>query len=304
VPDALLYRARRAGAEVYYGGLRTLRITALRRARHDAGVVLCYHNVVANDGDSIGAPGLHLPLARFERQVCWLARHYTIVPLGQFVRQPHARTSRPLAAITFDDGYGGVFEHAAPLLRRLGIPATVFVVAEGPDRTATFWWDHPDVIRMLTDDLRDRWLRNLRGDGTAILSEAHASSVEAPPADYRPAGWDTIRTHARAGIDIGVHSATHRALSTLTDVELEHEVIASRTIIHSRSNTWPEFFAYPYGLSDARVRAAVCDAGYTAAFGLGGHIDEGGRWALRRMHVPSGISDNGFEAWAAGLNQL
>jgi peptidoglycan/xylan/chitin deacetylase (PgdA/CDA1 family) len=304
VREALTYRARRVGAEVYYGSLRTLRITALRRARQDAGVVLCYHNVVANDGESSGAPGLHLPLARFERQVCWLARHYTIVPLGQFVRQRGTRTSRPLAAVTFDDGYGGVFEHAAPLLRRLGIPATVFVVAEAPERTVAFWWDHPDVTRMLTDDLRDGWLRELRGDAAAILSAAHASPVEALPATFRPADWETIRTQANTGIDIGAHSATHRALSTLTDAELAHEVIASRKIIHSKSGIWPEFFAYPYGLSDARVRAVVADAGYVAAFALGNQGDERDRWALRRVHVPSGISDSGFEAWTAGLDHV
>jgi peptidoglycan/xylan/chitin deacetylase (PgdA/CDA1 family) len=304
VREALTYRARRVGAEVYYGSLRTLRITALRRARQDRGVVLCYHNVVANDGGQRGAPGLHLPLARFERQVCWLARHYAIVPLGQFVRQRRTRGARPLAAITFDDGYGGVFEHAVPLLRRLGIPATVFVVADATDRRAGFWWDHPDVIAMLTDDLRNTWLQELRGDAAAILSAAHASSVVDLPAACRAADWATIRTHAHAGVGIGVHSATHRALSTLTDVELEHEVIASRMIVHSKTGIWPEFFAYPYGLSDARVRAAVCDAGYTAAFSLGGQDDDSDRWARRRMHVPSGISDSGFEAWAAGLDHL
>ena len=304
VREALTYRARRVGAEVYYGSLRTLRITALRRTRQDAGVILCYHNVVANDGESSGAPGLHLRRDRFERQVDWLARHYTIVPLGEFVRPRHARTGRPLAAVTFDDGYAGVFAHAVPLLQRRGIPATVFVVAEAPGRTTGFWWDHPDVISLLTDAVRDTWLRELRGDAAAILSRAHASSVPMLPAAYRAADWPTIRTHANAGIDIGVHSATHRALATLTDAELEHEVIASRKIVHARSGVWPEFFAYPYGLFDGRVRATVRDAGYTAAFALGGEVDERDRWSYRRMHVPSGISDSGFEAWTAGLYRL
>jgi peptidoglycan/xylan/chitin deacetylase (PgdA/CDA1 family) len=294
------------GAELYYGSLRTLRITALRRRRRDAGIILCYHNVVADDGHANGEPGLHVRVDRFERQVRWLAEHYTVVSLSEFVRRHSARRSPPLAAITFDDGYAGVFEHAAPLLRRLGIPATVFVVAEAAGRPAGFWWDHPDVIRMVTPGLRDSWLRDLRGDADAILSEAQASRAAALPAAYRAADWATIRAHAHAGLEIGVHSATHRSLSTLTDAELEHEVVASRIMIHAKTGIWSEFFSYPYGILDARVRDGVCNAGYSAAFVLDGRVDGAplDRWTFPRLNVPSGISDRAFEAWTAGLNHL
>ena len=176
-------RARRLGAELYYGTLRTLRIPALRRRRRDAAVILCYHNVVAGDDDSTGAPGLHVRLDRFETQVRWLADHYAVVSLRELVRQRSARTSPPLAAITFDDGYAGTFEHAAPLLDRLGIPATVFVVAEAPGRPAGFWWDQPDVIRTLTPGLREQWLHHLRGDAAAILSEVGGAIRRLPPRD-------------------------------------------------------------------------------------------------------------------------
>ena len=71
------------------------------------------------------------------------------------------------------------------------------------------------------------------------------------------------------GIEIGVHSATHRCLPTLTEAELEHEVVASRTMIHAETGVWPEFFSYPYGLFDARVRGAVRSAGYRAAVAVG-----------------------------------
>jgi peptidoglycan/xylan/chitin deacetylase (PgdA/CDA1 family) len=297
-------RARRVGAELYYGGLRTLRITARRRSRPDAGVILCYHNVVTGDDDSLGAPGLHVRLDRFERQVRWLADHYAVVSLRDWVQQRSPQTSLPLAAITFDDGYAGVFEHAVPFLRRLGIAATVFIVGDAPGQPTRFWWDHPDVIRMLTPDLRDRWLRDLRGDRDAILSEARASRVEALSTADRAADWATICKHAGAGIDIGVHSATHRSLTTLSDAELAHEVVASRTLIHERTGIRPELFAYPYGIFDARVEAAVRDAGYVAAFALDRENDaSANRWSLPRIPVPAAISDRAFEAWACGLHR-
>lgn len=209
----------------------------------------------------------------------------------------------PRAAITFDDAYAGVFEHAAPLLERLGIPATVFVVAEAPARVAGFWWDEPDVIASITPALRDRWLRHLRGDRAAILSEVHGMATSSLPRDYRPADWATIRNQAGI-IDVGVHSYTHRFLPALSDDELEREVVESRRRIYDETANWPEFFAYPYGACDGRVRAAVRAAGYRAAFSLDAGLPDApvDRWRLQRVNIPSGISDSAFEAWTAGLH--
>jgi peptidoglycan/xylan/chitin deacetylase (PgdA/CDA1 family) len=292
---------RRVGAQLYYGSLRTLGITAMRRRCQDASVILCYHNVVASDDEPAGAPGLHMRLFRFEQQIRWLIDHYDVVSLREFVAMRSERTSRPLAAVTFDDGYAGVFEHAVPFLEHHRVPATVFVVADVP--TCGFWWDQPDVIGMLTPPIRDGWLQRLRGDAAAILSEVSASGTEMLPAAYQPADWSTIREHVSSRIEIGVHSATHRCLPTLTDAELEHEIVTSRTLIHAETGVWPEFFAYPYGLSNGRVGAAVRNAGYRGAVGLEGRVNGSvDRWALPRMPVPSEISATAFEAWMAGFH--
>jgi peptidoglycan/xylan/chitin deacetylase (PgdA/CDA1 family) len=295
--------ARRMGAAVYYAGLRALGLPAVKRRWCDASVVLCYHNVVAGGGEASGEPSLHLPRERFARQLEWLARHYRIVSLQEFVAQPSSRVSPPLAAITFDDAYAGVFEHAAPVLERLAIPATVFVVAEAPGRATGFWWDEPAVVASQTPARRDRWLRHLRGDGPAILSEVHAGATLPLPSDYQPADWATIRKYAGV-LDIGVHSATHRFLPALTDAELEREIVTSRTRICEETGKWPDFFAYPYGLCDGRVRAAVRAAEYRAAFSLEGDPADapGNRFSLQRVNIPSGLSDSAFEAWTAGLH--
>jgi peptidoglycan/xylan/chitin deacetylase (PgdA/CDA1 family) len=100
-----------------------------------------------------------------------------------------------------------------------------------------------------------------------------------------------------------VHSATHRSLPTLTDAELEYELVASRAVVHRATGIWPEFFAYPYGRWDARVRARVHAAGYRAAFTLDPGLNDASSdlLALPRINVPAGISDAAFEAWTAGL---
>jgi peptidoglycan/xylan/chitin deacetylase (PgdA/CDA1 family) len=287
----------------YYGGLCALGVPALTRRLRDEGLILCYHNVVPAHAGKFGDPGLHLSSDRFERQMRWLAAHYTVVTLGEFVGRLIAGASmRSIAAVTFDDGYAGVFEHAVPILDALAVPATVFVVAGEVGRSSGFWWDQPEIVETASADERHRRLSELRGDGEAILAGRTSLDRGLPPW-YRPADWDTMRARTGRGIDIGAHSATHRSLPTLSDSELDHEIVESRALIRDATGNWPEFFAYPYGHWNSKVRDRVRSAGYLAGLTLdtGLNPNPADRWSLRRVNIPARISDAGFEAWAAGL---
>src|SRR5882672_1187182 len=123
------------------------------------------------------------------------------------------------------------------------------------------------------------------------------------PASHRPAHWDAVRAAVHAGVTIGAHSVTHRSLPTLSDTELDFEVVTSRTMIERATGTRPEFFAYPYGLWDYRVRSRVRLAGYRAALTLRAGLNRpfADPCSLRRLNVPAGISRPAFEAWAAGF---
>ena len=289
-----------------YRALRVSGLVALARRLHAGGVVLCYHNVVADrDAGSANALGLHMSRTNFERQLRWLAGTYGLVSLEEFVgRREGGAPLRGVAALTFDDGYAGVFEYAWPLLQALRVPATVFVVANAPDRDEAFWWDHPGVLPLLSDARRDEWLTQLRGDRAAILQAAGAANgPDHLPRACRPAGWDTIAAAASGGLGIGVHSATHRSLPALNASELRAEIVASRETVTHHTGVTPQFFAYPYGRWNERVREAVRAAGYRAAFALDRGADSGAasNWSLRRLNVPAGIEDAAFQAWTAGL---
>jgi peptidoglycan/xylan/chitin deacetylase (PgdA/CDA1 family) len=293
----------RVGAALYYNGLRALGATSLRRLTKNAGLILCYHNVVWREADQIGDPELHIPAARFERQIRWLVDHYEVVSLNTFVDRLESGASlNETAVITFDDGYAGVFDYGVPVLEALDVPATVFVIADAPGRSMGFWWDCPEVVTS-EDERRIRWLTELRGDQEAILSDVR---VPTPllPATLWPAEWSEIRRAARGPIDIGVHSATHRALTALRSEELKDEIATSRLMVRRATGITPKFFAYPYGLWNAQVRAAVRAAGYRASLALGHGLNEptADRWTLGRLNVPGEVSDAAFEAWAAGFD--
>jgi peptidoglycan/xylan/chitin deacetylase (PgdA/CDA1 family) len=295
-------------ASLGYRALKRSGLTFLARRLSSGGVILCYHNIVApGDARGVSPLGLHMPFPTFERQVRWLAAHYDVVPLDTYVdRASHGHSLSGVAAVTFDDAYTGVFDHAWPLLQELHIPATVFVVADAPGRDAGFWWDDPEVLRGYTPARRDRWLTALHGDGAAILASlAPGRRAERPSAQCRPAPWSTITAAAASGMQLGAHSATHRSLPSLPESDLRQEIVVSRDVIAQRTQVVPAFFAYPYGLWNDGVRDAVRAAGYRAAFTL----DDGGPgrngaanvWSLPRVNIPEGIEDAAFEAWTAGL---
>src|SRR5207247_2679634 len=94
-------------ASVCYDVLQHSGLLTLARRLSSGGVILCYHNVVAetNAGAS-DTLGLHMPLPTFERQMRWLARNYEVVQLAEFVDRSSRRESlRGVAALTFDDAY-------------------------------------------------------------------------------------------------------------------------------------------------------------------------------------------------------
>jgi len=279
--------------------------TMVRRSRA-SGLVLCYHNVVACESDAAdGDTSLHMDVERFRRQMDWLVRHYDVVPLREVARRlEHRRSLRGMAAVTFDDGYAAMCENASPVLRELGIPATVFVVAGAPGRADGFWWDQA-AVRAAGGKAQQReyWLRSLRGDGDAILRDLRAAGPKDVPAQCRPADWDTLRRLNASGCELGVHSATHRALPHVDPSEWTREIEASREVIAAETGVTPELFSYPYGLWTEPLRRRVERAGYAAAVGLGQRLvgPDADRWALPRVNIPAGIPEPAFRAWTAGL---
>src|SRR6185437_4555254 len=75
----------------------------------------------------------------FERQMRALASWARPVSLEQMLA---ASLPRRAVTVTFDDAYADFAECAWPVLRRYGIPVTLFVPTAYPGSPDTrFWWD-------------------------------------------------------------------------------------------------------------------------------------------------------------------
>ncbi len=188
---------------------------------------------------------------RFSRQLGVMRRlrfeFAALDAVRPWLEENEKRLRRPVA-LSFDDGYRDLFEHAFPLLQRHRIPATVFLVAR---RERNDWIDREDSRPL------------------DLLS------------------WSQVKTMSAAGIDFGSHSLSHAPLTDCSDAELRAEVTDSKKIIEDHIGREVRHFCYPYGRCDQRVEAAVRSAGYDSACTTQkGVVRQGANpWRLPRLSV-------------------
>ena len=213
--------------------------------------ILCYHSV---DHDW-GSP-LSVTPHEFASHLEWLVAHREVVSLADALTHLDRqwRLPPPYVSITFDDGFASVYEHALPILRRHGVAATVFVVAEtlAPHSRAVDWVDTPPAWPLRTLDVE------------AVL-ELHAS-----------------------GIAIGSHSFRHDILPTLDDSDCERDLRESRGVLEALLGEPVPFLAYPRGRHSEAVRRAAERAGYQHAFTLPEAREPQGPFAVPRVGVYPG----------------
>ncbi|MCS4503040.1 polysaccharide deacetylase family protein [Arhodomonas aquaeolei] len=190
--------------------------------------VLMYHQV-----GPFAPPASHRAgychVRRFGAQMAWLRRFgYHVIGLDRLLDGLFGDTPLPPRAVvlTFDDGYENFREHAWPILRRHGFPATVFLVAERVGGRA-------------------EWL----GDG-----QTRAALM----------GADTVRALHAEGVTFGSHTLSHPRLSRLEEADQRREIVDSKARLEDILGAEVRHFCYPYGDYDARSRNLVAEAGYAS----------------------------------------
>lgn len=192
-------------------------------------LILMYHAI--DHPRAAGERRICVSPSSFARQMhLLLDEGYRPVPLHTLLAGLQGRDVSPgkAVAITFDDGFRDVFDHALPVLRRNNIPATLFAVARQLDGV-------------------NAWMN---GDG-------------APPRQIM--GAAELRIVQDAGFEIGSHSLSHPSMVDLPLPDAAREARESKDVLEQVLGRAVRFFAYPYGKCNAAVKDVVREAGYEAA---------------------------------------
>jgi peptidoglycan/xylan/chitin deacetylase (PgdA/CDA1 family) len=210
-------------------------------------LVLCYHAV----SPSWDAP-LSVTPESFERQIeYFVRRRWQATTFSEAVLSPPARRT---LAITFDDAFTSVLELAAPILARLGVPATVFAPTGYIDAGQLSW---PGI---------EQWAETHRGE-------------------LRAMSWDQLGELAERGWEIGSHTRSHPHLTQLDDEQLAGELEGSRHECAARLGRQPTSLAYPYGDVDERVASRAAAAGYRACGALSSRLTRLGPYRHPRVGI-------------------
>ncbi len=301
-------------------------------------LVLLYHGVDAGALNPVlNFDGLHVRVEHFERQMRYLAAHYRVVTLDQLLGGTlDAGERKPLAAITFDDGYRNLYRHAYPVLRRLGLPAAVFVISDFLQYGRAPWWDRLRAmvastrrpgVRVLTWGT-ERWLPLVTVAHKQAALRALVPALQGLPPQqreallaglaeelgveerelktYRSLCANHLREMARDGISAGAHGRSHDSFLHLSRESLLVELTESKRVLESVTRRPVHWLAYPYGdFSHEAVEAGI-EAGYRGALTTKEGLNDGipDPYAVRRIGVDDTTTLPHFIVAVSGLRDV
>lgn len=282
------------------------RVLASRRP-----IVLLYHSVPARGpGDAVNA-------AVFERHIRFLARRFQIVP-AQNVREPRKATSRIQVAITFDDGFRNNAEVAAPIMRKVGVPATFFVNSRNTASDDVIWPTYFAALKQYFPE-RSFSFRGERFDMTAARREQSMHKLWHALLALRPhphAIYDAVRDELPALDDfvsasvyrdecaamteehlrdlardslftIGVHTVDHPFLSLCSPEQMRQQIADNRRWIESVTGRHCEDVAYPSGDYNADVLGLCRELGFQRGFAVTPKVGQDAEFEIARLGVYS-----------------
>jgi peptidoglycan/xylan/chitin deacetylase (PgdA/CDA1 family) len=239
--------------------------------------------------------------------------------------------------ITFDDGYNCFLKTALPILRRYGLPSTLFIpTAYTSNPTTPFWWDTlhrvithtehesidlPGVTRLPLRSAEERAAayeqmvaaveRADAADAERLVTAvARACGVE-PSTEKHILDWQEISTLSEAGdVAVGPHTRRHPILSRTTPARMHEEVAGSWSDLQARLTRPLPLFAYPNGQAYAINKAnidTVRRAGLAGAFTMmAGHNSPGKTdpFLMHRIGATPGLSLNRFKLRLSPLGSI
>src|SRR5687768_279118 len=184
-----------------------------------------YYHLVGKPDDEGRSASMITPPAHLEAHVELLRRlGYRFATAGELATEWQGPVPPPgIAVLTFDDGWRDGLTTAAPLLARLGVRATFFVCPAGLGKPVPA-------------------LRDAAGDDAVLMTEEEARQLH------------------EAGMELGSHTMSHRAVKELSDGDLRNEMVESRAAVEAITGEPCLTLAYPSGNHDRRVEQAAADA--------------------------------------------
>ena len=264
-------------------------------------LVVMYHGVTEKNYSP--PVWTQLPVSVFEKHIHWLSSHYHPVTLTQVVDALVNGKMLPdrSVLVTFDDGLKNNATVAYPVLKKYQVPAAIFLTVDFIGRDTFFWvddlwlliqqagrqhvdlplstqtansyfkhgryWDayHMEVeyLKRISDEARSDRIDTLHG----YVKYDEMKYKE----DFGMLTWSDVVAMEREGlVEFGVHTATHRILSTIPPEQLDKELFGAKKRLEQKLGHQVDTFCYPNGKTGIDYlpehREILETGGYKCAF--------------------------------------
>jgi len=238
--------------------------------------VLCYHSITHDD--EIIDDFCFVSESEFDEQIKYLSDHFEVIHLSHLSKYRNMKLSKPLAIVTFDDGFYNNYEIAFPILKKYNVPASIFITTSLIDSNDTVWFCHLINALQQTKITQFTWLNDVydissEGSLGQVSSRIQSKIKEKHPAVLnkmledlfvilgykKEAFFDKKSSFAMLTtgnikemknsklVEFGAHTHNHYILSKLTTDESEAEIYNSIKLINSWVEENTKIFSYPNG---------------------------------------------------------
>lgn len=201
----------------------------VNKKKYDVPVIM-YHRVI-NNPENEGVYGTYIYEDMFKKHLQYLKdKNYTVITfkdLDKIGWRNRFEKDRKYIILTFDDGYKDNYDLAFPILKEFNFKATIFLMG-----SLTY----------------NEW--DVKAGGERKFS---LMSVE------------MIKEMQDYGIEFGAHTFNHPKLNTLSNEEIEHQIVDVKKPLEEKIGKEIITFAYPYGILNDYAKEMAKKAGYTFA---------------------------------------
>lgn len=259
---------------VYFSGLNFL-ISFLKRRKP---VILMYHSVNNRDCPYI-YPDNIVSVENFERQIAYLSRKKNVICLSELMKHLGKGANLPHNAVvlTFDDGYYDFYSNAYPVLKRYGLPCTLFL-ATGFLYTGDIKWDdklayiinsaqsssvnvrlngEEKTFCLASQKSRRDSIVELVGALQNLNNEERSSTLMEVERQLNPSApefkrvmltWnEAIELTSDGLVSFGCHSHSHTNLGKVNREMAEWEISKSKDELEDKLGKPCLLFCYPFG---------------------------------------------------------
>jgi peptidoglycan/xylan/chitin deacetylase (PgdA/CDA1 family) len=187
---------------------------------------ILYYHFINSPSSNTRIKGLYTSKKHFDWQLNQLIKKgFTFITFEDIIKERYDMNDRNII-LTFDDGCESLYVNAFPILKKYGIKAVIYVVAESIGAR--------NIV----------WEQNENKDPLNILTKEQLIEMS----EY--------------GIEIGSHLCNHVHLSKLSVSNIKHELLESKRLLENELGQKIYSVAYPFGSYNNAVLEIAEKVGY------------------------------------------